>query len=119
MIEETQQEAGQAQRKVGNGRSRPGNGSKGGFWGWLLSLFGRSRRSGEDSAPTFVDEEGQAQSLEEDETQMVRSILELDKTLAREIMVPRIDIVALGCHILGHRAGANGDRRRRQPDPDL
>ena len=95
MIEETQQEAGQAQRKVGNGRSRPGNGSKGGFWGWLLSLFGRSRRSGEDSAPTFVDEEGQAQSLEEDETQMVRSILELDKTLAREIMVPRIDIVAL------------------------
>ena len=95
MIEETQQEAGQAQRKVGNGRSRPGNGSKGGFWGWLLSLFGRSRRSGEDVAPTFVDEEGQAQSLEEDETQMVRSILELDKTLAREIMVPRIDIVAL------------------------
>ena len=95
MIEETQQEVGQEQRKVGNGRSRPGNGSKGGFWGWLLSLFGRSRRSGEDVAPTFVDEEGQAQSLEEDETQMVRSILELDKTLAREIMVPRIDIVAL------------------------
>ena len=95
MIEETQQEAGQGQRKVGNGRSRLGNGSRGGFWGWLLSLFGLSRRSGEDVAPTFVDEEGQAQSLEEDETQMVRSILELDKTLAREIMVPRIDIVAL------------------------
>ena len=95
MIEETQQEDGQSQRKAGNGRSRPGNGSKGGFWGWLLSLFGLARKSGEDAAPTFVDEEGQAQSLEEDETQMVRSILELDKTLAREIMVPRIDIVAL------------------------
>ena len=95
MIEETQQEAGQTQRRVGNGRSRAGNGAKGGFWGWLLSLFGRSRKPGEDAAPTFVDEGGQAQSLEEDETQMVRSILDLDKTLAREIMVPRIDIVAL------------------------
>ena len=95
MIEETQQEAGQTQRRVGNGRSRAGNGAKGGFWAWLLSLFGRSRKSGEDVAPTFVDEGGQAQSLEEDETQMVRSILDLDKTLAREIMVPRIDIVAL------------------------
>lgn len=95
MIEETQQEAGQTQRRVGNGRSRAGNGAKGGFWAWLLSLFRRSRKSGEDVAPTFVDEGGQAQSLEEDETQMVRSILDLDKTLAREIMVPRIDIVAL------------------------
>ena len=63
--------------------------------GWLLALFGRSRRSGDEPAPTFVDEEGQVQSLEEDESQMVRSILDLDKTLAREIMVPRIDIVAL------------------------
>ena len=95
MIEESDQEADQPQRKSSNGRTRVVNGPKGGLWGWLLSLFGRSRRSGEDAAPTFVDEAGQAQSLEEDETQMVRSILELDTTLAREIMVPRIDIVAM------------------------
>lgn len=85
----------QDQRQNGNGRPRSANGSRGGFLGRIISLFGLFRRPPEDSAPTFVDEEGQVQSLEEDETQMVRSILDLDKTLAREIMVPRIDIVAL------------------------
>ncbi len=85
----------QDQRQNGNGRPRSANGSKGGFLGRVASLFGFIRKPAEDAAPTFVDEEGQVQSLEEDETQMVRSILDLDKTLAREIMVPRIDIVAL------------------------
>lgn len=85
----------QDQRQNGNGRPRSANGSRGGFLGRIISLFRLFRKPPEDSAPTFVDEEGQVQSLEEDETQMVRSILDLDKTLAREIMVPRIDIVAL------------------------
>ena len=95
MTEESRQDIEELHRKAANGRAKGANGSRTGFWGRLLSLFGRARRSGDDAAPTFVDEEGQVQSLEEDETQMVRSILDLDKTLAREIMVPRIDIVAL------------------------
>lgn len=95
MTEDIGAEPLQEQRQNGNGRPRTANGPRGGFFGRLGSLFGLIRRSNEDAAPTFVDEEGQVQSLEEDETQMVRSILDLDKTLAREIMVPRIDIVAL------------------------
>ena len=95
MIEEMGQEPVQEQRQNGNGRSRAANSPRGGFLRWLGSLFRFIRKPNEDAAPTFVDEEGQVQSLEEDETQMVRSILDLDKTLAREIMVPRIDIVAL------------------------
>ncbi len=39
------------------------------------------------------DEEGEA--IEEDERQMIRGIMEMEDTTAREIMVPRIDIVAL------------------------
>lgn len=95
MIEDVGREPVQEQRQNDNGRPRTANGSRGGFLGRLASLFGFIRKPNEDAAPTFVDEEGQVQSLEEDETQMVRSILDLDKTLAREIMVPRIDIVAL------------------------
>ena len=95
MIEDIGREPVQEQQQSGNGRPRTANGRRGGFLGRLGSLLGLIRRSNEDAAPTFVDEEGQVQSLEEDETQMVRSILDLDKTLAREIMVPRIDIVAL------------------------
>ncbi len=39
------------------------------------------------------DEEGEP--IEEDERQMIRGIIEMDETTAREIMVPRIDIAAL------------------------
>ena len=95
MIEDMGREPVQDQRQNGNGRPRAAKGSRGGVLGRLTSLLRLFRKPAEDAAPTFVDEEGQVQSLEEDETQMVRSILDLDKTLAREIMVPRIDIVAL------------------------
>lgn len=95
MIEDIGQESVRDQRQNDNGRPKTANGPKGRLFRRLTSIFGLLRKPVEDSAPTFVDEEGQVQSLEEDETQMVRSILDLDKTLAREIMVPRIDIVAL------------------------
>lgn len=95
MIEDVGQEPVQDQRQNDNGRPKSANGPRGRLLGRLTSLFGLLRKPVEDASPTFVDEEGQVQSLEEDETQMVRSILDLDKTLAREIMVPRIDIVAL------------------------
>lgn len=43
----------------------------------------------------LIAEDHQAGPLQEEERQMVRGILELEQTTAREIMVPRIDIVAV------------------------
>ena len=70
--------------------------SSAGLLGKLISLFRRNRHASEDPPPAIlVDTEGHEQILEEDESQMVRSIIALDETMAREIMVPRIDVVAL------------------------
>ncbi|MEE9248055.1 MAG: CBS domain-containing protein, partial [Dehalococcoidia bacterium] len=70
--------------------------SSAGLLGRLISLFRRNRHAPEEPPPAIlVDVEGHEQILEEDETQMVRSIIALDETVAREIMVPRIDVVAL------------------------
>ncbi|MCH8088679.1 MAG: HlyC/CorC family transporter [Chloroflexi bacterium] len=67
-----------------------------GLLGKLISLFRRNRHASQDPPPAIlVDTEGHEQILEEDESQMVRSIIALDETMAREIMVPRIDVVAL------------------------
>lgn len=43
-----------------------------------------------------IDTDGEP--IEEDERQMIRGIIEMDETTAREIMAPRIDIVALDAH---------------------
>ena len=70
--------------------------SSAGLLGKLISLFRRNRHASQDPPPAIlVDTEGHEQNLEEDESQMVRSIIALDETMAREIMVPRIDVVAL------------------------
>ena len=49
----------------------------------------------EDELMTLVDTGQQEGILEQDERQMIFSIFRLDDTLTREIMVPRIDVVAL------------------------
>jgi putative hemolysin len=49
----------------------------------------------EETIKTMVDAGQEEGSIELDEKEMIYSIFELDETLAREIMVPRIDIVAL------------------------
>ena len=49
----------------------------------------------EEDLRTFVDAGEEGGALNEDEKEMIYSIFDLDDTLAREIMVPRIDIVAL------------------------
>ena len=54
-------------------------------------------RNGADSleeATVVITEEGQA-TLDARERYMIRSILRLDESVAREIMVPRVDIVAV------------------------
>jgi CBS domain containing-hemolysin-like protein len=65
----------------------------------LGSVVGHNGESAaEDEAETILrlveDEEGE--EIEEDERQMIRGIIEMDDTTAREIMVPRIDIAAVG-----------------------
>jgi putative hemolysin len=49
----------------------------------------------EDELKTWVESDEEAGSLERDERQMIYSIFQFGETLAREIMVPRIDVLAL------------------------
>lgn len=66
-----------------------------GFWGRLLSIFRRKPQPTNGQSTILVHAEGVEEVLEEEESQMVRSITRLDETIAREIMVPRTDIVAV------------------------
>ncbi len=49
----------------------------------------------EEDLRTYVDAGEEGGVLKEDEKEMIYSIFELDNTLAREVMVPRIDVIAL------------------------
>jgi putative hemolysin len=49
----------------------------------------------EEEIKTMVDAGEETGIIEEDEKEMIYSIFELGETMAREVMVPRIDIVAL------------------------
>ncbi|MFQ5934310.1 MAG: hemolysin family protein [Dehalococcoidia bacterium] len=70
--------------------------SAAGVFGRLRSLFGRKRAPTNGSQSTIlVNTEGVEEVLEEDEQLMIRSIIKLDQTLVREIMVPRTDVVAM------------------------
>ncbi|MEE9199500.1 MAG: hemolysin family protein [Dehalococcoidia bacterium] len=70
--------------------------ASGGQHSRLFSLFRRRRKeSGDQLSAILLDGDGVEEVLEEDERQMIRSIIKLDQTIAREIMVPRIDVVAM------------------------
>jgi CBS domain containing-hemolysin-like protein len=72
--------------------------------GWLLLKIARwiSNPSGDQAHPlvteeaimTMVDAGEEEGVIEEEEKAMIYSIFQLDNTLAREVMVPRIDILA-------------------------
>ncbi len=49
----------------------------------------------EEEIMTLVDAGEEEGSIEEEEKEMIYSIFQLDETLVREIMVPRIDVVAV------------------------
>jgi putative hemolysin len=49
----------------------------------------------EEELRTFVDAGEEGGVLKEDEKEMIYSIFDLDDTIAREVMVPRIDVVAV------------------------
>jgi putative hemolysin len=74
------------------------------FMVWLSNgiarLFGAEPRGDmplvtEEEIKTLVDAGEEEGVLQEEEKEMIYSIFELDDTLAREVMVPRIDVVAL------------------------
>ena len=75
----------------------------------LLALWGHSHQAQAGAAPMTEDalrtwvEEGQPEgSLEKGERKMIYSIFQFRETLAREIMVPRIDILALDINTPWH-----------------
>ena len=53
----------------------------------------------EDELRTYIDASEEGGALNEDEKEMIYSIFNLDDTLAREVMVPRIDIVAVEARV--------------------
>jgi len=66
----------------------------------LVRSLGGTRSTGlpyvrEDEIRTLVDAGEESGAIEEDEKEMISGILEMGKTLVREVMVPRTDIVAL------------------------
>lgn len=76
---------------------------------WLFELPGRALlrvgalgdraselRNEEDDLLHLMEQEEANGGIEEEERQMIRGIINLEETPAREIMVPRIDIVAVG-----------------------
>lgn len=74
------------------------------FWplGWVLvRLLGAGRLPTFQSVMTaedfrdWVESESEESDLQPEERRMIHSIFEFGETLAREIMVPRIDVVAL------------------------
>lgn len=70
---------------------------------WVMTHFRRAIPTGQDKDAVITEEEimtlvdaGEEEgSIDVDEKEMIYSIFQLDDTLAREIMVPRIDIVAV------------------------
>jgi len=57
----------------------------------------KEKTSAEDEIMSLVEHDGNdlGESLEEDEKRMIRGVFDLDDTLVREIMTPRVDMSAL------------------------
>ena len=69
-----------------------------GLSSWLVALFGGRGASvslTEEAIKTLVDAGSEEGVIEDDAKAMIYSIFQFGDTIAREIMIPRIDIVAL------------------------
>ncbi|WP_366181475.1 hemolysin family protein [Actinomyces timonensis] len=72
-------------------------------WRWLESHFGRASTLTEAEAREavtqdlreMIDEIGESESIEDEDREMMRSVVELGQTLVREVMVPRPDMVTM------------------------
>lgn len=72
-------------------------------WRWLEARFTSSaaptdaeaRAEVTEDLREMIDEIGEADSIEDEDRQMLRSVVELGQTLVREVMVPRTDMVTI------------------------
>lgn len=72
-------------------------------WRWLESHYGHSSTLTEAEARAevtedlreMIDEIVEADSIQDEDRQMLRSVFELGQTLVREVMVPRTDMVTI------------------------
>jgi CBS domain containing-hemolysin-like protein len=58
----------------------------------------------EEEIMTLLDAGEKEGTIENEEKEMIYSVLQLDETIAREVMIPRIDIAALDIHTPLHEA---------------
>lgn len=72
-------------------------------WRWLEARYGHAstltdaeaRAEVTEDLREMIDEIGEADSIEEEDREMLRSVVELGQTLVREVMVPRTDMVTI------------------------
>ncbi|SPT52494.1 Magnesium and cobalt efflux protein CorC [Actinomyces bovis] len=72
-------------------------------WRWLESHYGHAstltdaeaRAEVTEDLREMIDEIGEADSIEDEDREMLRSVVELGQTLVREVMVPRTDMVTI------------------------
>jgi len=82
-------------------------GGDGGFSTWLKNLFSGKKKvlspearekAIEESIEQFASQVSSDENvLEEDEREMIHGVIELGETTAREIMVPRVDMIGISC----------------------
>ena len=72
-------------------------------WRWIESRYGRAsaltdaeaRAEVTEDLREMIDEIGEAETIEDEDREMMRSVVELGQTLVREVMVPRPDMVTI------------------------
>ncbi len=71
----------------------------------------------EEEIMTLVDAGEEEGTIQQDEKEMIYSVLRLDETLAREVMVPRVDVIAIetGTPLAEARDIASGSGHSRLP----
>lgn len=75
-------------------------------WRWVESRWGRSaaltdaeaRAEVTEDLREMIDEIGETDTIEDEDREMMRSVVELGQTLVREVMVPRTDMVTIDAH---------------------
>ncbi|QHO91136.1 HlyC/CorC family transporter [Actinomyces sp. 432] len=72
-------------------------------WRWLQARFGHAaaltdaelRAEVTEDLREMIDEIGDSETIEDEDREMMRSVVELGQTLVREVMVPRTDMVTI------------------------
>ena len=75
------------------------DGALGRPWRWLEARYGRASTLTDaevtEDLREMIDEIGEAETIEDEDREMLRSVVELGQTLVREVMVPRTDMVTI------------------------